>query len=173
MTYRSPLMGLVRLMAAYGGEIDDRIRLQKSAFILKHLGFADFAKLRFSSYYRGPYSRQLSDVLHELVVARLIAETREAGDDHARYSYRLTAEGRAWLSTNNVEASPDLIDCVQVLKKSHWRTLELASTMLYLLDEQSDLEQGRKQGRQQGREEGRSPQGPPPGLRAPAVEGKP
>lgn len=138
ITYHNPLVGILRLMVAHGGEIDNRIRFQKSAFILKHLGFADFARLRFSYHHFGPYSQQLSDVLHEVVAAELITETRfEHGDDHVRYTYRLTDEGQAWLSANNVEASSHLADYVQALKKSHWRTLELASTMFFLLDERS------------------------------------
>jgi len=138
MPYRNPIVEILQLMIAHGEEIDSRIRFQKSVFLLKHIGIADFAKFRFSYHHFGPYSHQLSDVLQDLVGAGLISEVKSKySEEQVKYTYRLTEAGKAWLSANQVEPAHDLNKHAALLKGIHWRTLELASTVLFLLDEEN------------------------------------
>jgi uncharacterized protein YwgA len=48
------------------GGLEERLRLQKAAFLLKHLGVAPFASYRFDAYLHGPYSSTLTRGLHRL-----------------------------------------------------------------------------------------------------------
>ena len=138
MSKSTPLTGVLRLLSAYGQEIDTRMRMQKSVYLLKRHGFSEFSKLRFVYFHYGPYSQQLSDVLQELVAVDLVAEVREEkSPDQTCYSYRLTAEGEKWLKANGVDVPERLASDTDVLRKSHWRSLELASTVLFLLKERN------------------------------------
>lgn len=138
MSKSTPLFGVLRLLAAYGREIDTRMRVQKSVYLLKRHGFEEFAKLRFAYFHYGPYSQQLSEVLRELVAAELVEEVRQEGSpDQTGYVYRLTCKGEDWLATNHVEIPERLASDTDVLKKSHWRSLELASTVLFLAKERN------------------------------------
>lgn len=137
-TYSTPIAGLLRLLQAHDSEIENRIRIQKSVYLLQTHGFADFERLRFVYHHYGPYSQQLSDVLRELVAAGLVAELRsEYGEDQVKYVYRLTESGKEWLRDNEVEVPEHLTTDTTLLKSSHWRSLELASTILFLLKEGS------------------------------------
>ena len=136
--YQNPIVGILKLMMAHGEEIDNRIRIQKSVFLLKRAGMEEFGRLRFSYHHFGPYSHQLSDVIQDLVAANLMSEERiPYKEDQVRYHYRLTQEGSAWLTSNYGLPSSDLKQHVGLLKTAHWRALELASTALFLLDEGS------------------------------------
>ena len=140
MSKSTPFTGVLRLLSAYGREIDTRIRIQKSVYLLKKHGFPEFSKLRFAYYYYGPYSQQLSDVLQELVAAQLVLEEcQEKSADQTRYSYRLTSKGEEWLASNGVDVPERLASDTDVLKRSHWRSLELASTVLFLVRERNIL----------------------------------
>jgi uncharacterized protein len=138
MNKPNPLTGILRLLFAHGREIDTRIRMQKSVYLLKRHGFSEFSKLRFVYFHYGPYSQQLSDVLQELVAAELVAEEREEKpSDQTRYSYRLTEKGEKWLEANGVDVPARLASDTDVLRRSHWRSLELASTAIFLLKERN------------------------------------
>jgi len=46
--------------------LEDRLRLQKAAFLLKHLGVAPFTLFNFNLYVRGPYSPDLAECYYHL-----------------------------------------------------------------------------------------------------------
>ncbi len=127
-----PLAGLFRVFSAFGGAIDNRIRIQKTAYILKMTGFQDFASLPFTYHGHGPYSRELSDVLREVVAAGLVREIFSAADqEDDRHSYQLTVAGQDWVKENGVDVPQKLLDAANTLKQFESRALELASTVLF------------------------------------------
>ena len=129
----SALRGLLALIKSSSGKIESRIRVQKEAFLLRQLGCSDFRSINFSYHYFGPYSRELSDVLQEAVAANLLSEKREdfaAGQN--RYSYELSDDGEEWLQANPSADISIFKRSSDSLKNAHWRTLELASTVIFL-----------------------------------------
>lgn len=70
-----------------------RVRLQKTAYLLKCLGCKGFEDLDFDYESRGPYSRWVSDALHDIVTANYI---RECGNSYG-YQYNLTERGKVWV----------------------------------------------------------------------------
>jgi len=126
------LRGLVGLIAAAGGRIDARIKVQKEAFLLAASNIGDFDPANFEYHHYGPYSREISDTLQFAVSSGLLSENRERGaGEGVRYSYALTDEGSQFL----VEAgAPDARESalVSLMDKHHWRVLELAATARFL-----------------------------------------
>ena len=49
---------------------EERLKIQKVAFLLKHLGVAPFTKYNFSMYLRGPYSPDLAREYYEATSGR-------------------------------------------------------------------------------------------------------
>jgi uncharacterized protein YwgA len=129
----SLLHGVLRLVQASGGKVNNRISIQKSAYLLQALGVSDFASADFTYHHYGPYSRQLSDALQEAVGAGLLAESRDDfAQGYLRYSYRLTEDGQKWLK-EEFDARPDATEKhAGVLSGTHWRALELAATVVFL-----------------------------------------
>jgi len=46
--------------------IDERLKVQKAVFLLKHLGFPPFKDYEFGTYLRGPYSPTLAEDYYKL-----------------------------------------------------------------------------------------------------------
>lgn len=130
----SSAQALLMLIDAHDGKIESRIRLQKEIFLLQWLGHSALAELHFSYHHYGPYSRELSDVLHDTVLAKLIDEDREElGNGYTRYTYSLTGAGQQAIGSSGngrMPAAP-----VKLLRSVHWRTLELVATVLFLEEE--------------------------------------
>ncbi|MCI0351575.1 MAG: hypothetical protein L0Z53_19300, partial [Acidobacteriales bacterium] len=127
------LAGLLALIKASDGRIESRIRIQKVAFLLAARGSRFFEPADFVFYYYGPYSRSLSDMLHQAVSFGLINETREEfSDENIRYSYQLTETGRKLLESSFSEPDEDIRALVPKLDSCHWRALELAATVAFL-----------------------------------------
>lgn len=64
------LVGFVGLSAEKlldPSSFDDRLRLQKAVFFLKHLGVKPFTDYEFSMYLRGPYSQVLAEEYYRLM----------------------------------------------------------------------------------------------------------
>lgn len=128
----SPGLGLLAMLAAHGGRIENRITIQKLAFLLKQKGEPAFQRLAFVYHFYGPYSRDLSAVLQDLVVFGLVDEQRtDFAPDSTRYSYVLTLQGREYLRSAGCDVG-SLSVMVEVGLQEHWRTLELAATTLFL-----------------------------------------
>ncbi len=133
--YGSILMkNVLELVQANDGRIDTRIRLQKLAYIMQVLNVDDFEVPTFSYHHYGPYSRDLSEALRECVDAEFLVEQREDFGTAERFSYRLTEDGERWLVEYSEGEHPaeELTRYVHMMKTRHWRTLELAATVLYL-----------------------------------------
>ena len=125
---------LLSLVAASEGRVEHRIRIQKEAFLVQWLGLPLFREVHFSYHHYGPYSRELSEALHEAVTAGLILEHVEQGEI-TKYAYELTAKGCEFAKKR--PASPPIVTVVRELGKEPWRALELAATALYLGTEES------------------------------------
>jgi uncharacterized protein YwgA len=120
------------LIAAAGGTIDARIKVQKEAFLLGASQTGKFDHRDFIYHYYGPYSREISDALQFAVSAGLLSEDRQPGaGEGVRYSYTTTPEGERFLSE---AGAPDAreIALVRIMHPHHWRALELAATVRFL-----------------------------------------
>jgi uncharacterized protein YwgA len=145
------LKGLLALVKESGGQMDSRVRIQKSAYLLKHLGVSDFNSAKFRYHYYGPYSRDLSSELHDAVLNELLEErVRQSTDEQETYSYFLTNRGQEWLkkfsyatqqpaSLSNIEKKK-----LELLKSKTQNTLELAATTIYLQNEYPKLSDPQK-----------------------------
>lgn len=137
VTRANAIRGLLSLVAAMGGQLEDRIRMQKSVYLLRALGNSDFSATYFKYHHYGPYSRSLSDILQEAIVSGLLMERRaDFGDEHSKYTYELTDLGRSWLVDNTDHRWLRLSDLAQTFKAQHWRTLELAATIHFVQNDE-------------------------------------
>lgn len=129
----SALRGLLSLVAAMGGQLESRIRLQKSVYLLKMMGAEDFRATSFKYHHYGPYSRSLSDTLQDAIASGLLQENRtDYGEEQSKYTYELTEAGRAWLEENAAGVDPHIQDRASTFRESPWRVLELAATILFV-----------------------------------------
>jgi uncharacterized protein YwgA len=123
---------LLELIAASGGATDTRIRIQKEAFLLAAMGESGLSVGDFDYHHYGPFSRALSDALHSAVNLGLLREMKESFESGSlRYTYALAEGAKDWIE----EGSPHferLTEIVSRLKEEHWRTLELAATVIFL-----------------------------------------
>ena len=78
MNSHSALAGLLQLVAASGGSVTTRIRIQKEVFLLAVKGCLNLRATNFSYHHFGPFSRQLSETLQFAVSAGLLEEKEEA-----------------------------------------------------------------------------------------------
>jgi len=56
---------------------DSRLRIQKSVYVLKVLGFAPAARYSFNDYFHGPYSPDLAKDYYALLSMRLLGQSPE------------------------------------------------------------------------------------------------
>lgn len=125
--------GLLALVRAFGGRIEGRLRIQKSAYLLKVLGAQEFRRTRFRYHYYGPYSRELSGSLQQAVAGQLLEEAPEGfSAEIARYNYRLTKDGQRWLEGFESDAEIRLSDKIPLLQRADLKALELAATVAFL-----------------------------------------
>lgn len=127
----STLHGLLALVAA-SELIDGRVRLQKEAYFLGLKGYKRFSPKKFTFYYYGPYSRDVSDALHYAVTSDLIAEIKEPYNGKIKYSYRLSDKGLKWVESESDDQDGIVVENVRLLSEAHWRTLELAASAVFL-----------------------------------------
>lgn len=73
-----------------------RTRLQKFGVLIEYDKNIDLG-LDFSSYYYGPYSKKLSNLIDFMSNADLIKEISEDKDDYKEYKYSLTLKGKELL----------------------------------------------------------------------------
>ncbi len=126
------LQGLIQLIEAAGGKIENRICIQKEAFLLAADSLGGFQVRSFSYHHYGPYSRELSDTLQFAVASNLLEETPKPGVNNSRsYAYSLTDNGRRFLKEGG-SASSDVLKRVSSMKGHHWKALELAATVRFL-----------------------------------------
>lgn len=132
------LRTVLQMVQATGGRIDSRVRLQKIAYFMKHLGVPGMADVEYEYHYFGPYSRELSDSVRTAVSAGLLNENVEQLDAEIyRYSYELTANGEKATRKERTDTHwKDLIgQLMKATGKRNIKAFELASTAQYLIDE--------------------------------------
>lgn len=77
-------------------EIDGRTKFQKLVFIgQKELGLPEVFK--FSGYYYGPYSKDLTETIEALIRMGLLDEEVKERDEYIEYIYTITEEGKGAL----------------------------------------------------------------------------
>lgn len=131
------ILGMLSLVEAMGGRLESRIRLQKSAYLLKAAGVAEFGATSFRYHHYGPYSRGLSEELQDTIASNLLREERrEYQEEHTKYAYELTEAGRAWLEEHASDTDPRIRQLAPLLLDARWRTLELAATVLFVEDDE-------------------------------------
>jgi uncharacterized protein YwgA len=130
---------ILELIAAAGGKIQNRISIQKMAFLLAAKGNTRFSLRAFSYHYYGPFSRELSDALHQAVLAGLLNEDQtNYGNGSVKYEYSVSEAGQEWIDRKLLEEDGTNAN-VGVMRDAHWRALELASTALFLQRDQPKL----------------------------------
>lgn len=127
------ISGVLSLVAAMGGQLEGRVRLQKAAYLLRGVGLDDFRGVSFRYHYYGPYSRALSDALQNAIASDLLREERlEYGEEQSKYTYEITDFGRALLEENAGSDDTRLQQIAPFFRDVHWRVLELAATALFV-----------------------------------------
>lgn len=125
------MIGLLELIRACDGVMEGRVRVQKVAFLLGAKGVENFDPEDFVYHYHGPYSRALSDVLHQAVSFGLVQEKRESfSDDMVRYSYEISPSGQEFLDA--ADSKSELTALAKSISDCNWRSLELAATVVFL-----------------------------------------
>lgn len=127
------MVGLLKLIGGSGGQVEGRVRIQKAAFLLGSRGIDYFDPQDFVYHHHGPYSRALSDILHQAVSLDLVEERRDSfSEDMVRYNYRITDKGRRFVETVAEQSQVDIATIAQPMNRYHWRALELAATIAFL-----------------------------------------
>ncbi len=126
--------GLLWMLSQCGGRVQNRIRVQKFAYLLKLKAHPDFKNADFAYHHYGPYSRELSDTLQDVVSAGLVKEEQEKySEEQVRFAYNLTDSGKEWLRRFGERPElTGLAEAVEKLAPSEWRALELAATAAFL-----------------------------------------
>ncbi len=102
--------------------------------MLQQRGFDPLQHTRFSYHHYGPYSEQLAGALDQAVASGLVKEERrESAKGRTLYAYELNHEhpDAAYLALPSDEADA-VRSFMSMSKDAHWRTLELAATVVYL-----------------------------------------
>ncbi|QGH36391.1 YwgA family protein [Gracilibacillus salitolerans] len=118
---------LVKVIAASEG-IVGRKKLQKIIYIMKKLGLPFEEKYTF--YFYGPYSEELSLRIEEITNLGFVSEVKEQKSNYYQYRYQVTEQGEDFLKHSNTEL-PLEESVVQEMKEQSSRFLELVATMLY------------------------------------------
>lgn len=131
MTERDRLVADV--VAAAGGQVVGRVRLQKIFYLLEQVGLA--SGLPFEYHHFGPYSAELSGAIADAAAFGLIEEKlgHRASDGVAFSTYAL---GNAYPNESNNEIGnlhfEDVLDSIEKMQKCSSTVLELAATIYWL-----------------------------------------
>ncbi len=110
------------VIAAAGGRLVGKTRLQKTAYILKIAGLSpDFS---YTYHYYGPYSEEVATATKDAILDDLITETEDVAQWGGTFSIFTTAYDGA--------VNPTARDVVAVACSSDPVTLELAATAAFL-----------------------------------------
>ncbi len=123
---------LLRLIDSVG-LINGRKRLQKTIFLLWHLGLP--LEDRFSMHYYGPYSADLALQIDSLVNDSFLLEDRHMNE----YTYVISERGQTAIAAIDEDKrdkllKPIWIDTFKALSKRSVSDLEKAATILFWLD---------------------------------------
>lgn len=134
---------LLRLFQSAGGKIEGRKRIQKTIYILQALGYP--FQEGYSYYRYGPYSPQVQFEL-DLINEQNLITVEPVGNT---YSYSLNEQGNSFLQKLDqlglVKEKVDLpAELVTEIVSQDAQFLELASTLMYLLDSHYTPEEARE-----------------------------
>ncbi|WP_091484604.1 YwgA family protein [Gracilibacillus orientalis] len=118
---------LVKVIAASEG-IVGRKKLQKIIYIMKKFGLPFEEKYTF--YFYGPYSEELSLRIEEITNLGFVSEVKENKSNYYQYRYQVTEQGEDFLKHSHTEL-PLMESIVHEMKEQSSRFLELVATMLY------------------------------------------
>lgn len=140
---RDSLAALVALIRAHD-TLHGRVRLQKLGYLLQQMGFAPLRHVRFSYHHYGPYSDQLAGVLDQAVASGLVVEhVQTTAEQRRRFMYEVEPQHE---DLSQLDLSPEQVQALsafhEATKAYHWRTLELAATVIYL-ERRSELTRAR------------------------------
>jgi uncharacterized protein YwgA len=114
--------------------LEGRVRLQKTIYLLKRLGLRPLARVRYTYHHYGPYSETVSDALRSAVHSGLILEEKESFEDEwqrFRYSVERSHPDYDYVKLDSADQAR-VQEVAALTQKEHWRTLELAATVLFL-----------------------------------------
>ena len=115
------------------GGVEGRIRIQKTAYLLQQKGLKDLNEVDFIFHHYGPYSEEVASVLSQAVDAHIIDEKTVSFDDEwQRFEYSLADKGVDYAQMIEQSSMSIIESVVSRTKSEHWRTLELAATILFL-----------------------------------------
>jgi uncharacterized protein YwgA len=110
-----------------------RVRIQKTAYFLKRQGLRELDEVEFFYHHYGPFSWTVAESLNDGVRCNALQEeAKPLEDDRQAYAYRVTKEADTQVDDVSPASRALVGRTVTLLRKEHWRTLELASTIDYL-----------------------------------------
>jgi uncharacterized protein YwgA len=118
------------VIAAAGGEIVGRIRLQKILYLLDQHGLG--ADAAFQYYHYGPYSRVLDDALDRAKALHGIKEEIRCRRDGAAYSV-FKSDSKISSSQIGGLKSQDARRLIEIMKSATSTVIELAATIHWLV----------------------------------------
>lgn len=144
---RNALAALVAIVREHD-PLHGRVRLQKIAYLLQQTRFQPLEHVRFAYHHYGPYSDELASVLDQAVASGLVKEQEHTTAEQRRqFTYAVDeAHGDLRLLDLTPEQQRSLSTFLRVTKPAHWRTLELAATIVYL-ERHSQLDRSRAMAR--------------------------
>jgi uncharacterized protein YwgA len=130
---RNALAALVALVRGHD-PLHGRVRLQKLAYLLQQTRFQPLEHVRFAYHHYGPYSDELAGVLDQAVASGLVREQEHTTAEQRRqFTYEVDeSHGDLRLLDLSPAQQRSLSTFLRVTKPAHWRTLELAATIIYL-----------------------------------------
>lgn len=140
---RNALAALVAIVRGHD-PLHGRVRLQKLAYLLQQTRFQPLGHVRFAYHHYGPYSDDLAGVLDQAVASGLVKEQEHTTAEQRRqFTYEVDeSHGDLRLLDLTAEQQRSLSAFLRVTKHAHWRTLELAATVVYL-ERHSQLDRSR------------------------------
>ena len=118
------------IIAAAGGTLTARVRLQKAAYFLEELGLASGFEFEYHHY--GPYSRELDSAVADAKASKLIKEVIQYRDsDGASYSVFESADGRQPTDLGKLQRAR-AAGYLRRFSEANITVLELAATMHWL-----------------------------------------
>lgn len=140
MTSAEKRWGAMTVLAAAiteAGRLEGRVRLQKLMYLLKRAGVAELSRIEFMYHHYGPYSGDVAETLRQAVVAGICRERADRFDDEwQKYTYEPGGDAQDAADGLSARSRAVLGEVVRRCKAEHWRTLELAATIDFLMSEE-------------------------------------
>lgn len=130
---RNALAALVAIVREHD-PLHGRVRLQKLAYLLQQTRFPPLERLHFAYHHYGPYSDELAGVLDHAVASGVVKEREHiTAEQRRQFTYEVDeSHGDLRLLDLTPEQQRSLSSFLRLTKHAHWRTLELAATVVYL-----------------------------------------